>query len=52
MALYLTKTLQERSLTNMNNYELAANIAKYASVVAIVYFIGRFGFTVQFNAQE
>ena len=36
----------------MNNYELAAKIAKYASVVATVYFIGRFGFTVQFNALE
>ena len=36
----------------MNNYELAAKIAKYASVVATVYFIGRFGFTVQINDQE
>ena len=48
MALYLIKTLQERSLTNMNNYELVAKVAKYVSVVATVYFVGHFGVRIQF----
>lgn len=32
----------------MNNYELAAKIAKYVSVVATVYYIGHFGLRIQF----
>ena len=33
----------------MNNYELAAKIAKYAAIVATVYFMSNFGFSVNFN---
>ena len=33
----------------MNKYELVAKIAKYTSVVATVYCLGRFGFNVYFD---
>ena len=33
----------------MNKYELVAKIAKYTSVVATVYILGRFGFNVNFD---
>lgn len=36
----------------MNNCELVAKVSKYSAIVATVYLLGKFGFTIRFDKKS